>query len=39
MTDKKEIPESISEEEMTVLYYIANLVLISRHNVVKMICE
>jgi hypothetical protein len=29
----------MSTEEMTVLYYIANLVLISQHSLVKIICE
>ena len=33
------IAESMSNEEMTVLYYIANLVMISRHKIVKTICE
>jgi len=29
----------MSVEEKTVLYYIANLILISRHNIIKIICE
>ena len=29
----------MSAEEITVLYYIANLVLISQHSLVKIICE
>ena len=31
--------ESMSGEEMTVLYYIADLIIISRINIVKTICE